>query len=226
MRIVIQRTEKHLPAGRQGEQRTEELNEAYEGDGLQVNSGEFDGLPNQEAKIKIARWMEAKGMGKIVTHWRLRDWLVSRQRYWGAPIPIIYCPDCGTVPVPYENLPVNLPEDAPFTGEGGSPLGKVKEFVQAKCPKCNGPSRRETDTMATFFDSSWYFLRFCSPQSGDSPFNKEEAAYWMPVDQYIGGLSMPSCTCYIRVSLTNSFRIWAWWVSPNHLSACLPREWS
>ena len=166
----------------------QEMTEAYEGDGVQVNSGEFDGLPNQEAKIKIARWMEAKGMGKIVTHWRLRDWLVSRQRYWGAPIPIIYCPDCGTVPVPYENLPVNLPEDAPFTGEGGSPLGKVKEFVQAKCPKCNGPSRRETDTMATFFDSSWYFLRFCSPQSGDSPFNKEEAAYWMPVDQYIGGI--------------------------------------
>ncbi len=164
------------------------LSEAYEGDGIQVNSGEFDGLSNQEAKVKIAQWIEAKGIGKIVTHWRLRDWLVSRQRYWGTPIPIIYCPDCGIVPVPYEALPVELPQDAPFTGEGGSPLGKVKEFVQAKCPKCNGPARRETDTMATFFDSSWYFLRFCSPQSGDNPFNKEEAAYWMPVDQYIGGI--------------------------------------
>ena len=182
MRIVIRAPEP------QSARALEDLVEAYEGDGVQVNSGDFDGLPNQEAKIKIARWMEARGMGKIVTHWRLRDWLVSRQRYWGTPIPIVYCPDCGAVPVPDKDLPVELPQDAPFTGEGGSPLGKVKEFVQAKCPKCNGPARRETDTMATFFDSSWYFLRFCSPRSGDNPFNKEEAAYWMPVDQYIGGI--------------------------------------
>ncbi|MDD5432436.1 MAG: leucine--tRNA ligase [Candidatus Omnitrophica bacterium] len=166
----------------------ETMNEAYEGDGVQVNSGKFDGLKNEEAKTKIAEWMEKEEIGKIVTHWRLRDWLISRQRYWGTPIPMIYCPKCGVVPVPYEDLPVSLPADAPFTGEGGSPLGKVKEFVEVKCPKCNGGARRETDTMATFFDSSWYFLRFCSPKSNESPFDKNEAKYWMPVDQYIGGI--------------------------------------
>jgi leucyl-tRNA synthetase len=182
MRIVIGRTDNSRT------QEPQELNEAYEGDGIQVNSGEFDGLPNQEAKIKIAQWMEKEGTGKIQTHWRLRDWLISRQRYWGTPIPIIYCRQCGVVPAAYEDLPVKLPEDAPFTGEGGSPLGKVKEFVNAPCPKCKAPARRETDTMATFFDSSWYFLRFCSPQSKDNPFDIGEAKYWMPVDQYIGGI--------------------------------------
>jgi len=166
----------------------EDLTEAYEGDGIQVNSAEFDGLANQEAKIKIAAWMEQKGIGKIQTHWRLRDWLISRQRYWGTPIPIIYCPKCGIVPVAYKDLPVKLPADAPFTGEGGSPLAKVKKFVEVSCPKCKGRARRETDTMATFFDSSWYFLRFCSPEFSDAAFDLEEAKYWMPVDQYIGGI--------------------------------------
>lgn len=164
------------------------LTEAYEGDGIQVNSGQFDGLPNQAAKIRIAEWMEKQGIGKIKTHWRLRDWLISRQRYWGTPIPIIYCQKCGTVPVPYEDLPVELPKEAPFTGRGGSPLVKVKEFVNVTCPKCKSSSRRETDTMATFFDSSWYFLRFCSPKFNDEPFDKREVKYWMPVDQYIGGI--------------------------------------
>ncbi|HTZ10794.1 MAG TPA: leucine--tRNA ligase [Candidatus Margulisiibacteriota bacterium] len=162
--------------------------EAYEGDGMQVNSGEFNGLSNQEAKEKIGAWMEKKGIGKIETHWRLRDWLISRQRYWGTPIPFVYCRKCGMVPVPYENLPVELPKDAPFTGEGGSPLGKVKEFVETPCPKCKSLARRETDTMATFFDSSWYFLRFCSPGFKEGPFEIREAGYWMPVDQYIGGI--------------------------------------
>ncbi len=166
----------------------EEMNGAYEGEGVQVNSGQFDGLANQEAKKRIAEWMEKEGMGKIQTHWRLRDWLISRQRYWGTPIPIIYCPKCGIVPVSYEDLPVELPKDAPFTGEGGSPLGKVKKFVEARCPKCKGPARRETDTMATFFDSSWYFLRFCSPGFDKGAFEEKETAYWMPVDQYIGGI--------------------------------------
>ena len=181
MRIVIQ--DKNNPS-----LAVQQMSEAYEGDGAQVNSGEFDGLTNQEAKLKIAQWMENKGIGKIQTHWRLRDWLISRQRYWGTPIPVIYCPKCGIVPVPYDQLPVELPADAPFTGEGGSPLGKVESFVNVKCPKCGGDARRETDTMATFFDSSWYFLRFCSPSFDKEPFDKKEAAYWMPVDQYIGGI--------------------------------------
>jgi len=181
MRIVIQGSE----GAKKG---VEELQEAYEGDGLQVNSGEFNGLPNAEAKTKIAEWMEKKGIGKIQTHWRLRDWLISRQRYWGTPIPVIYCPKCGVVPVPDKDLPVELPKDAPFTGEGGSPLGKVRKFVEVKCPKCKAPARRETDTMATFFDSSWYFLRFCSPKFKDGPFEEKETAYWMRVDQYIGGI--------------------------------------
>jgi len=172
----------------QGPGSLEAMTEAYEGDGIQVNSGKFNGLNNQEAKSKIAQWMEEAGIGKIETNWRLRDWLISRQRYWGTPIPIVYCPACGVVPVSYEDLPVELPKDAPFTGEGGSPLAKVKEFVNVKCPKCKGAARRETDTMATFFDSSWYFLRFCSPKDNSGPFNKQDASYWMPVDQYIGGI--------------------------------------
>ncbi len=180
MRVVIQPKGNSINA--------EDLSQAYEGDGIQINSAEFNGLSNLEAKEKIAAWMEKKGIGKIQTHWRLRDWLISRQRYWGTPIPIIYCSKCGIVPVPYKDLPVELAKDAPFTGEGGNPLGKVKKFVEVKCPKCKGAARRETDTMATFFDSSWYFLRFCSPKFNDAPFNIGEAKYWMTVDQYIGGI--------------------------------------
>jgi leucyl-tRNA synthetase len=181
MRIVIE--DPSAPG-----QQPQDLKAAYEGDGVQVNSAQFNGLKNQEAKVKIAEWMERTGIGKIQTHWRLRDWLISRQRYWGTPIPIIYCQKCGIVAVPYKDLPVELPKNAPFTGEGGSPLGKVAEFVKVNCPKCKSPARRETDTMATFFDSSWYFLRFCSPKSEDQPFDKQGVWYWMPVDQYIGGI--------------------------------------
>ena len=181
MRIVIQAKDSLVLS-------PQELTEAHEGDGVQVNSGQFDGLPNQEAKGKIAKWMESQGSGKIKTHWRLRDWLISRQRYWGTPIPIIYCQKCGVVGAPYKDLPVRLPKDAPFTGEGGSPLGKVKKFVETSCPKCKAKARRETDTMATFFDSSWYFLRFCSPKFSKAPFDSKEVKYWMPVDQYIGGI--------------------------------------
>lgn len=165
-----------------------ELKEAYEGEGVQMNSGQFDGLPNQEAKVKISEWMEKEGTGKITVNWRLRDWLVSRQRYWGTPIPVIYCDKCGIVAVPEKDLPVVLPEKIEITGRGGSPLGLVEEFTKTTCPKCNAPSRRETDTMATFIDSSWYFLRFCSPQFSTGPFDKTQAKYWMPVDQYIGGI--------------------------------------
>ncbi|MFH0855686.1 MAG: leucine--tRNA ligase [Candidatus Omnitrophota bacterium] len=185
MRIVIQPglDDKHRIS-------TDSMTQAYEenANGVMVNSGQFDGLRNGLAKAKIAEWTEQKGIGKIQTHWRLRDWLISRQRYWGTPIPVIYCPKCAVVPVPYKDLPVQLPKDAPFTGEGGSPLGKVKKFVEVKCPKCKSPARRETDTMATFFDSSWYFLRFCSPQFKNGAFDEKEAAHWMAVDQYIGGI--------------------------------------
>jgi leucyl-tRNA synthetase len=165
-----------------------QLSEAYEGDGIQVNSGQFDGLDNNQAKVRIADWMQSTGIGKIQTHWRLRDWLISRQRYWGTPIPIIYCDRCGVVPVPDDDLPVKLPEKIKISGEQGSPLTKVKEFVNTKCPKCNAKALRDTDTMATFIDSSWYFLRFCSPDFDSAPFKKEDAKYWMPVDQYIGGI--------------------------------------
>ncbi|MBF0593432.1 MAG: leucine--tRNA ligase [Candidatus Omnitrophica bacterium] len=166
----------------------EKMQKAHEDGGVLVNSQQFSGLPNEEAKKKIALWMEEQRMGKVSVHWRLRDWLISRQRYWGAPIPMIYCPSCGIVPVPEAQLPVILPKDAPITGEGGSPLAKVKEFVEVKCPRCGKDARRETDTMATFFDSSWYFLRYCDAHNDKLIFDKAKAAYWMPVDQYIGGI--------------------------------------
>jgi leucyl-tRNA synthetase len=165
-----------------------DLKEAYEGQGVLINSKEFDGIANESAKKKIAGWMEQNNMGRATVHWRLRDWLISRQRYWGTPIPIIYCPTCGVIPVPEKYLPVELPSNIQITGKGGSPLAQCAEFVDTTCPNCNGKSRRETDTMATFFDSSWYFLRFCSPRNDQEVFDKKEAAYWMPVDQYIGGI--------------------------------------
>ncbi|MBF0486204.1 MAG: leucine--tRNA ligase [Candidatus Omnitrophica bacterium] len=161
---------------------------AFEDAGVLVNSKQFDGTSNEEAKKKISDWMTAQKIGKGSVHWRLRDWLISRQRYWGTPIPMIYCKTCGVVPVPENHLPVELPKNAPITGEGGSPLAKVKEFVNVKCPKCGKDARRETDTMATFFDSSWYFLRYTSAHNSKEIFDVKEAAYWMPVNQYIGGI--------------------------------------
>ena len=180
MRVVIAPKDKEL--------RLEDMTEAYEEEGVMVNSGMFNGCNSSEGKKKIALWMEEKLMGKVCVHWRLRDWLISRQRYWGTPIPIIYCDSCGVVPVPEKDLPVVLPKNVKISGEGGSPLGKVKDFVEVVCPKCNKKARRETDTMATFLDSSWYFLRFCSPNDTKAPFDTEQAKYWMPVDQYIGGI--------------------------------------
>ncbi|MBF0384525.1 MAG: leucine--tRNA ligase [Candidatus Omnitrophica bacterium] len=165
-----------------------ELEQAFVDEGALVNSKQFDGLNNIKAIEKIGSWMEEDKIGKVSVHWRLRDWLISRQRYWGTPIPVIYCPKCGTVPVPEKDLPVELPAKIRITGEGGSPLNYVKEFVIVPCPECKGEARRETDTMATFFDSSWYFLRYCSARNGAQVFDKKEAAYWMPVDQYIGGI--------------------------------------
>jgi leucyl-tRNA synthetase len=165
-----------------------EEGKAFESHGLLINSGPFTGLPSEEAMDRMAAYAEEKGFGRKSVTYRLRDWGISRQRYWGTPIPIIYCPKCGTVPVPYEQLPVEIPYQAEFTGEEGSPLEKVPEFVNTTCPKCGGPARRETDTMDTFVDSSWYFFRYCSPKEDKMPFRPDKAKYWMPVDLYIGGV--------------------------------------
>lgn len=159
---------------------------SYDGQGYMFRSKQFSGMPVPEARKKMGPWMEKNKYAKKTVVYSLRDWLISRQRFWGTPIPIIYCEKCGTVPVPEKDLPVKLPEKAPFTGQG-NPLDKVPEFVNVKCPKCGGKARRETDTMDTFVDSSWYFLRFCSPDAKEM-FDKKEAGYWMPVDQYIGGI--------------------------------------
>ncbi|UCH35084.1 MAG: leucine--tRNA ligase [Armatimonadota bacterium] len=165
----------------------ETMTEAYVGPGVQVNSGPFDGLPSEEGWVKIAEDMERRGIGKRTVNYRLRDWLISRQRYWGAPIPIIYCDTCGTVPVPEEDLPVLLPPRAPFTGKGGSPLEAVPEFVNTTCPRCGGKARREVDTMDTFVCSSWYFIRHASPHDSERAFDADKVRYWLPVDLYIGG---------------------------------------
>jgi leucyl-tRNA synthetase len=167
----------------------EPLSAAYEDAvGTLVNSAQFSGLAVAEGKAKIADYVEAGGFGKRTVNYRLRDWGVSRQRYWGTPIPIIYCKTCGTVPVPAADLPVTLPKDVPFTGKGSSPLARVDKFLNVKCPKCGGAGRRETDTMDTFVDSSWYFLRYCSPREGARPLDPARADHWMAVDQYIGGI--------------------------------------
>ena len=153
-----------------------------------VNSGEFNGMGNREALQKIIDFMDEKGIGESKVNFRLRDWLISRQRYWGAPIPVIYCEDCGAVGVPESELPVMLPEDVEFTGQGKSPLTTSKTFVNAPCPKCGKMGTRETDTMDTFVCSSWYFLRYCDPKNENEPFNFDALKYWMGVDQYIGGV--------------------------------------
>ncbi len=164
------------------------MEKAYVEEGVMVNSGPFNGMKNTDAIEAIVRLIEEKKAGKKSVNYKLRDWGISRQRYWGCPIPVIYCDACGVVPVPYEDLPVILPEDVNLTGKGFSPLSAVDDFVKVKCPRCGKPGRRETDTMDTFVDSSWYFLRFLSPKETKLPVNKEDAEYWMPVDQYIGGI--------------------------------------
>jgi leucyl-tRNA synthetase len=153
-----------------------------------AQSGSFSGVASNDGKEKVAAYLEEKGWGKKSIRYRLRDWGVSRQRYWGTPIPIIYCDKCGVVPVPEDQLPVSLPKDVPLTGKGGSPLLESQSFIGVQCPKCGGGARRETDTMDTFVDSSWYFLRYASAQYPSAPFDPAKAGYWMPVDQYIGGV--------------------------------------
>ena len=165
-----------------------DLKEAFVAEGTMINSGDFNGLNNKEAMPKIIDYIESKGIGKKTVNFRLRDWLISRQRYWGAPIPMIYCEDCGWVPEKEENLPVLLPTDVEFTGKGESPLTTSESFAHAVCPHCGKPAKREMDTMDTFVDSSWYFLRYTDAKNDKEAFNKEKADYWMNVDQYIGGV--------------------------------------
>ena len=178
--IVVQRADAPLSA--------DTLTEAHTGEGMLVSSGEYDGLPWEEANRRMTAVAQNRGIGEGTVQYRLKDWGISRQRYWGTPIPVVHCEKDGVVPVPYEDLPVELPTITTFTGRGDSPLAQVPEWVNVTCPTCGGPARRETDTMDTFVDSSWYFLRFCDPHNTELPFDPAAAAYWMPVDFYSGGV--------------------------------------
>ena len=164
------------------------MSSAFEGPGRMVGSGPFTGMPSEEGKRKITAYFEEKGIGKGKVQYRLRDWGVSRQRYWGCPIPVIHCPSCGVVPVPVRDLPVVLPEDLPYTREKGNPLAGAEDWIRVPCPSCGGPARRETDTFDTFFESSWYFLRYIDPKNDREPLDPKKMGNWMPVDQYIGGV--------------------------------------
>jgi leucyl-tRNA synthetase len=166
----------------------EPVTAAYSDYGIVANSGPYDGLPSAEARETMAADAKAKGFGEKAITYRLKDWGISRQRYWGTPIPVIHCPEHGVVPVPEDQLPVLLPLDVEITGAGESPLARHESFVKTTCPKCGGPARRETDTMDTFVDSSWYFYRYCDPQNSGRPFDSKKIAYWFPIDQYIGGV--------------------------------------
>ncbi|SEO33451.1 leucine--tRNA ligase [Propionispora vibrioides] len=180
---------KQLVIQPQGQELTiETMTGAYDGTGTMVNSGQFTGLDNEQGKTEIAKWLEVHGLGKKRVNYRLRDWLISRQRYWGAPIPIIYCPQCGTVPVPEKDLPVMLPDEVRFDTGSVSPLATTESFVHCSCPVCGGEARRETDTMDTFICSSWYYMRYTDPRNTMTPFDPSKVNYWMPVDQYIGGI--------------------------------------
>jgi leucyl-tRNA synthetase len=179
--VVINNPESPLTA--------ETMTEAYVDEGILINSGQFNGMENLKALDDIAEHLESLGRGSKTTEYRLRDWGISRQRYWGTPIPIINCEKCGAVCVPEKDLPVVLPRDVELTGEGGSPIVKLDSFVNTACPNCGGPAKRETDTMDTFVESSWYFDRFCSADNDTTPgIDRKKVDYWMPVDQYIGGI--------------------------------------
>jgi len=164
------------------------MTEAVSNDGVLVQSGVYDGMSSDAARAAMTAEAEKRGIGEGTVQYRLKDWGISRQRYWGTPIPVLYCETCGMVPVPYDSLPVELPKIAEFSGRGDSPLAQVPEFVNVSCPECGGPARRETDTMDTFVDSSWYFFRFCDPQNRELPFDPEKVGYWGPVDFYSGGV--------------------------------------
>jgi len=180
VRVVVQNYERNLEARR--------MEAAYTDYGTLVDSGPYSGLSSQEALRKMADDASQKGFGRTELTYRLKDWGISRQRYWGTPIPVIYCEKCGAVPVPYEQLPVLLPENVQITGLGHSPLRDVSEFLRTACPRCQGPAERETDTMDTFVDSSWYFYRYTNPRYAKAPVDSEAVNYWFPIDQYIGGV--------------------------------------
>lgn len=164
------------------------LTQAYTEPGIMVNSGEFDGMESTEGKNAIIEYAEKQGYGKARIQYRLRDWLISRQRYWGCPIPVVHCPSCGTVAVPDADLPVKLPENVEFTGRGASPLAQLEDWINVSCPSCGEPAKRETDTMDTFIDSSWYYLRYTDALNDKQPFASKKANDWMSVDQYVGGI--------------------------------------
>ena len=168
--------------------KVEDLEEAYSAPGVLTNSGEFDNMPNEDAKGAIVEFLGKSGKGKKSINYRLRDWNISRQRFWGSPIPVIYCDDCGIVPVPEQDLPVVLPEDAVMNEDGRSPLPDMESFHNVTCPKCGKAAKRETDTMDTFVESSWYFMRYTDSRKADAPFDSNSLEYWTPVDQYIGGI--------------------------------------
>jgi leucyl-tRNA synthetase len=168
--------------------RVEEMKASFPDDGIVEASGEWSGLPSEEARTRMCAKAEREGFGKAAVTFRIKDWGISRQRYWGTPIPVIHCAQCGVVPVPDADLPVVLPSNVKITGTGRSPLEEVPEFVNVACPKCKGAARRETDTMDTFVDSSWYFYRYCDARNDKMPFDPEKIAYWFPIDQYIGGV--------------------------------------
>jgi leucyl-tRNA synthetase len=161
----------------------------YTGEGMLINSGPYDGLPSERAREAIVAELQRRGCGEAAVRYHLRDWLVSRQRYWGTPIPIVHCPECGIVPLPESALPLELPPLEEFAppGDGSSPLARVTDWVETTCPRCEGPARRETDTMDGTVCSSWYFLRFASPHEQERPFDREAIRYWLPVDTYVGG---------------------------------------
>jgi len=174
-----------VPEEINGQKKPEEIFTEY---GKLVNSGIYTGMTSEQAVSEMIKSLEEKGVGKETVLYRIRDWGISRQRYWGTPIPVIHCKKCGIVQVPYKDLPVTLPQNVEFSGEEGSPLRKSKKFIKTKCPICHGDAERETDTMDTFFDSSWYFFRYCSPDEDKLPFKAEKADYWLPVDIYVGGV--------------------------------------
>jgi len=179
--VVIRPAEGHAAAA-------DAMTEALEEDGVLVASGAHDGLPSADGRRALSQEAASRGIGEATVQFRLKDWGISRQRYWGTPIPVLYCDACGMVPVPYDSLPVELPRVVEFTGRGDSPLGQIPAFVNAECPRCGGRARRETDTMDTFVDSSWYFFRFCDPHNQNLPFDSEKVAHWGPVDFYSGGV--------------------------------------